>query len=653
MRMSRFAGLTAVAASTLTVAGLIAGAGSAVASTAKPGTVTLAGSSPSFTAQAKVIGSMAAAEQLSIQLWLKPDIAGAQRYANAASTPGTALFRHYLSPSAYTARFGPTRAQAGAVESWLRGQGFSSVQADAQRDYVRATAPAATIDQALRVTLKLYRPSAAVNGGPFALYANDRPVTLPASIAADVLGISGLDDAAVTQPLIARPAVTASKAAPCSQYFGQYQQSGLPEKFGTPTFYTYGCGYNAGQIRAGYGMNKANTGQGQTVALVELGLVKSMFLTLSDWAQANHLRAPSASRYEEIGLGRVSQCGSFDVEEQLDVEAAYAMAPASNQIVMGANSCQEGDAGLQGLMNADIAVLNGVDGHPLATITSNSWGISTESAPGQLLSVAHAYFVRAAAEGVGMYFASGDFPGVEFPTDPYAISVGGTSLALGQHNQRLFETGWSTGLLFHTKTAGWGPDRACCGTSGGTSQVFSQPGYQRGVVPASLSTVAGHTGAMRVVPDVSALADPFNGMMVGLLDFRKGQKPKFVLESIGGTSLASPLVAGMIADAQQGQPEPFGFTNPVFYSVAGTSAFHDALPLTSSSPKLYRAEVCPAGPLCFGTTALATFDDQSPAMHGYTGQVTLKGYDDTTGIGTPNGQAFINALRLAEPPSKP
>ena len=81
-----------------------------MASTAKPGTVTLAGSSPSFTAQTKVVGSMAAAEQLSIQLWLKPDIAGAQRYANAASTPGTALFRHYLSPSAYTARFGPTRS---------------------------------------------------------------------------------------------------------------------------------------------------------------------------------------------------------------------------------------------------------------------------------------------------------------------------------------------------------------------------------------------------------------------------------------------------------------------------------------------------------------------------------------------------------------
>jgi subtilase family serine protease len=199
----------------------------------------------------------------------------------------------------------------------------------------------------------------------------------------------------------------------------------------------------------------------------------------------------------------LSQCGSFDVEEQLDVEAAYAMAPASHQLVMGADSCDNGDAGLQGLFDADIAVLNGNGGHPLATITSNSWGISKESAPGPMLAVAHAYFVRAAVEGVGMYFASGDFPGVEWPTDPFAISVGATSLALGKTGQRLFETGWSTGLLFLRKHQ-WGPDKACCGTSGGASHIFSQPAYQRGVVPRGLSAVVGHRGPMRVTPDLSA-----------------------------------------------------------------------------------------------------------------------------------------------------
>ena len=49
-----------------------------------------------------------------------------------------------------------------------------------------------------------------------------------------------------------------------------------------------------------------------------------------------------------------------------------------------------------------------------------------------------------------------------------------------------------------------------------------------------------------------------------------------------------------------------------------------------------------------GTPALITFDDQNPNMSGYTGQVTLKGYDNMTGIGTPNGQQFIKALRGLE-----
>lgn len=39
---------------------------------------------------------------------------------------------------------------------------------------------------------------------------------------------------------------------------------------------------------------------------------------------------------------------------------------------------------------------------------------------------------------------------------------------------------------------------------------------------------------------------------------------------------------------------------------------------------------------------LVTFDDQNPAI---TSQVTLPGYDNMTGLGTPNGPAFIQHLR--------
>jgi hypothetical protein len=97
----------------------------------------------------------------------------------------------------------------------------------------------------------------------------------------------------------------------------------------------------------------------------------------------------------------------------------------------------------------------------------------------------------------------------------------------------------------------------------------------------------------------------------------------------------------------RGSPGPFGFINPAIYKLAGTSAFFDPLPLTSSSPALYRGIVVRRRYTC-GITGLTTFDDQSTSMFGYTGQVTLKGYDNMSGIGTPNGQEFITALRALE-----
>jgi hypothetical protein len=49
-----------------------------------------------------------------------------------------------------------------------------------------------------------------------------------------------------------------------------------------------------------------------------------------------------------------------------------------------------------------------------------------------------------------------------------------------------------------------------------------------------------------------------------------------------------------------------------------------------------------------GLWALTTFDDQSSGMFGYTGQVTLPGYDNMTGVGAPAGAAFISGLRSIE-----
>ena len=147
------------------VAAVAVGASGLAQASAGPVRVPLPGSVVPFTSHVPVSGYVAGDQRLAVQLWLKPDTAAAERYAIAAATPGSVLFHRYLSPAGYTARFAATKAAASAVESWLRGEGFTGIAADSGRAYVRATAPVATINAAFGIRLALYRPSAAVNAG--------------------------------------------------------------------------------------------------------------------------------------------------------------------------------------------------------------------------------------------------------------------------------------------------------------------------------------------------------------------------------------------------------------------------------------------------------------------------------------------------------
>jgi subtilase family serine protease len=640
--------------SVLTGLALVA-AGAPAGADSVPAYRTLSGSVPAFAANAAPAGAVAGSRKLTIQVWMKPDLTAAERYATGASTPGTSAYRHYLSPDAYTERFGPAAGAVAKVESWLKSQGFSGIEANSQRNYVRATGTVSKIDAAFRTELEDYRSSAAINADGYQLYANDRAVSLPASLSGITMGVTGLDNAAPILPLERQSSNITAKGsssglgatAPCSVYYGQKTVSGYPRQFGTTTFPTENCGYDAVQMRSAYGASFRNDGRGQTIALVELGLVPDMFQTLQDYAKANAMPAPSPSRYAELSLGQGSACGNFDIEEQLDVETSYDMAPGASQLVVGGDSCNDGDFGDQGLFDADIAVLGGTGHHPLASVASNSWEVADEDQPPLASEIEHAYLVQAAAEGVGLYFSAGDGSGpLEPSADPWAISVGGTTLGISKTNGRLFETGWSTGysLLVHVNGKyEWEFLGEQGASGGGPAPLWKEPSYQQGVVPPALSDSGGDNGPVRSSPDISADADPFTGFAVGMLVTNKKKQLVYVEETFGGTSESSPLVAGMVTAAQQGQPRSFGFINPAIYRLVKTSALYDTLPIGDYKSVSYRGVFCPTE-TC-GMPVLTTFDDQSDSMLGYTGQVTLPGYDNMTGVGVPNEPAFIRALR--------
>jgi subtilase family serine protease len=613
-------------------------------------TVPVPGSAAPVVHAGALVGAVPASQQLTVQVWLTPDLAGATAFANSVATPGSSAFHHYLSPNAYTAEFGPSAARAAAVTAWLTAEGLARVRADGGRDYVSATGPVSRIQSAFGVQIDRYRVMGA-NGKPAVIQANDRAVSVPASLAPDVLGVTGLDSAppvtSAAGPAPAPGPLEPAAATPaCSHYWAQYTKSFRPAYRGLTTGSLPVCGYSAGQVRAAYGATAAATGTGQTVALTEEEAPPAMLATLKDYAKGNRLPAPKSTQFRERQIATGGTCGAssgsaaqsdrFVDESEMDSEAVYAMAPGAAQLMVVGDGCNED----QSLLDSALFVLTGNGAHPRASIVSNSWKLDPGDVSAQTV---HAMDLRATAEGVGMYFASGDTPDVNMTdSDPYATAVGGTTLGIGAKGNRLFETGWSDD--YASLDAGkWDDVGIGGGAGGGTSGAWGQPAYQKGVVPASMSRV--HVGKRivtgRAVPDIAADGDPDSGILTGYIASGTNAHPgPYRTEVNAGTSLATPLVAGLIADAQQGQKSAFGFINPLIYRLAGTQAFHDILPVTASMPQQDRDAWEPASEGI--SPALDVFDSQERA---YTQQVTAKGYDTMTGVGTPNGAAFITGLR--------
>jgi subtilase family serine protease len=333
------------------------------------------------------------------------------------------------------------------------------------------------------------------------------------------------------------------------------------------------------------------------------------------------------------------QCGEqgWYGEETLDVEAVHGMAPGANITYVAGASCQDNDL--------NDAVQQIVD-HHLADIVTNSYGDIGEDLPADDINANHATFVQAALAGIGVFFSSGDdgdevaLDGarqVDFPaSDPFVTAVGGTSAGISKTGSRLFELGWETATTTLTNGA-WTPappGAFQAGGGGGVSKLFAQPSYQKRVVPASISRYFGGKPG-RAVPDVAAIGDPNTGFLVGQTQTFSDGSVKFDQYRIGGTSLSSPLFAGIEALAQQTAGHRLGFANPTIYQSA--QAFYD--PASSDH-----------------TTAVVrvNYANNEDASEGYgivlrtfnlKQTINLRpGYDDVTGVGTPNGPGTIKAL---------
>ena len=626
----------------------------AASASASPGRYQLRGSVPGWLHQAHQVGATPSAQQVNFGVLLSMrDQAGAQAKLQAISDPTSASYGQWLSNAQFNATYAPAKADVAAVQSWLRSQGFNVTNTLPSGMLVEASGSAAQVEQTFGAQLNNYSyQGKTVRANATAL---SLPASAPAAVSGAIAGVIGVDQgSALKQPADTEPGPPPGArygVQPCSDYFGQKTAFDKPPAYGKVRPYTV-CGYVPQQYQSAYGesglLHAGVNGRGVTVAITDAYAAPTILQDAQRYNQVHHQPLFGRGQFSQItpspnGYDNIDLCGAqgWYGEETLDVEAVHAMAPGAKVVYVGASDC------LSGL---DDAWANAIDNH-VADVITNSWTDGTDDITllgSDYVEFYVQYSLEAALTGITVNFSSGDdgdhtlggtdlaSKTVEFPADvPFVTGVGGTSVEIGNHGQWLNEYGWQTAYSTLTNGA-WTPPPPGdynSGGGGGTSQLFSQPFYQAGKVPSSISRYYG--GApMRAVPDIAMPGDPNTGFEVGETQvFPDGTY--WDQYRIGGTSLSSPLMAGVVAVADQLNHRPLGFINPLYYRLLGSNALHDI-----AAPNSPVAQVRTDYTNFLDNTEgvffrLQTVDLQTSTLH------DTRGYDDETGVGTPNGPEFF------------
>ncbi|MDX2678595.1 S53 family peptidase [Streptomyces sp. NY05-11A] len=596
---------------------------------------TLAGTKPAWATAKADKGSTADSAQVSARVYLAGrDAAGLAQYAKAVSDPSSAAYGTYLSAGQAQARYGATAAQVAAVKSWLTSAGLKVT--GTTEHYVSVSGEVAAAEKAFGTQLHNYAKSGKTYRAPA------KAASAPASLDGAVLTVTGLDNAphkASAKDQLPPPDAVFKNAGPFSSYYGSNTASTLPSAYGKKIPYAV-QGYTGKQLRSAYGAGKY-TGKGVRVAITDAYASPTIAFDAATYAKAHgdaawktgQLTQVLPPKYTHTGADECGAAGWYG-EETLDVEAVHAVAPDANVTYVGGASCLDDD-----LLDSLSKV---VDNH-LADIVSNSWGDIEANQTPDLAAAYDQVFQFGAVEGIGFYFSSGDngdevantgTKQVDTPANSaWVTAVGGTSLAVGKGDKYLWETGWGTekaSLSADGKSWTNFPGAFTSGAGGGTSKTVAEPYYQKGVVPNALAT-ANNAAGNRVVPDISAIADPNTGFRVGQTQTFPDGSQQYSEYRIGGTSLAAPVIAAVQALAQEAHGgQAIGFANPSIYSKFGSRVYHDVTDNpTGSGLAVARVDFANSIDATGGllTSVRSLGKDSSLSA--------VKGYDDVTGVGTP------------------
>jgi subtilase family serine protease len=620
--------------------------------------------------------------RMSVEVVLQPgNRAGLNSLLDALYTPGSADYGHWLAAGQFDARFAPSRATVRAVTAYLQGKGLT-VQKTVTPFLLRAVGSSAQIDAAFATTINNYRNAKGVT-----FYSNDSSASVPDSLASSVVGVVGLTNTVRLKPMYqlapARPTRRAGGEPKCEIPY----PTTLAQLQAIPPDGPYN-GYGGGPGCSGLTPSQTNSmynapnagprakGAGATVAVFELTAYNHANITT--WAHTfygpryqprlvdiNVDGGPLAPNTSKCPAGDTCFYGyGGDIEAQADIEQDLTIAPDTNSVlVYNAPNDETGQTELD-----EYATIANQD---IADSISSSWGECEADAGLAMAQAENILFEQMAAQGQSIFASSGDTGAFECIRDgtfsdhapieaadpasqPWVTGTGGTSFESfdpGDNPNPRYPYGteavWNTLDVCHgnnsSKATSTGiVDCGLYGASGGGHSIFwPMPNYQRGPGVISPYTVSGPSNCAlartgqpcREGPDVSANADPLTGYAeycTGSTYVSPNPTGKEYESTclgltktpgapgwfhIGGTSLSAPLWGALFSDRDAFQGHRSGAANYLLYGLF-------------DNPRTY----------AFAFHDITGFHQVSN-NNGY--YPVTPGYDQATGIGTPNFAALI------------
>jgi len=666
----------------------------------------IAHNTPGYVSTAKNLGTVDPAQAIEVSIWLAPhnraemDTLAQQLYDRTSPN-----YRHFLNRAQFAARFAPTAAEAKAVQEFFETHNLKVVKVAPDNMFVRARGTVSDVETAFHLVLNNYE----VNGKT--IRSNDRDPYIDSAAAAVTRSVSGLDSGEFVHPAMTRtvkfptsPSTPAAARAAATSVHSLDTLDGLgfsnncfngTEKDvlstngdGELPIGTYkgnhlnffsltspGCGYDPLMIQTAYNLTalyaEGFDGTGQTIGIIDWCGSPTIQSDANVFSAQFGLPLLTSSNFTITNIPSPSACSAPDsVEINIDVEWSHAVAPGAN-----INLIVPPTGYFQDIDQAEYIVID----EGLANVLSGSYGAEEIYVPASELQNGNLLSELGAIMGISTNFSTGDSgnftygfpeyytPSVSYPADsPYATAVGGVTVALNADNSIAWQAGWGNNETFLSYAGEvFDPPFAegfAGGSGGGPSTCafqdvnynclagFPKPWYQKGFVP----------GKYRQLPDISWVADPFTGVVIAITV--PDEVPSLLWQVWGGTSVACPMFSGLWAIANQEAGVPLGQAAPYVYSLPA-GAIYDIVPVTSKTNvtasiqeptvtnKYTPAEV---GGVTSGAFVSALWDDADVADTALVftfgtnpGLTTHKGWDDMTGVGTPNAKAFADAFAPA------